>query len=405
MTQQHLGRSLIGMVGALLLAACNGTVELRTGSAGSGGSTETGGVGGLAPVGSLGGVGGLAPVGSLGGVGGLAPVGSLGGVGGLAPVGSLGGVGGLAPLGGGGGALGGTDPVDIGPQPQHGVLAYDANADALGRAIFIHSFESNGCTERLTDPAVQAKQAAFSADGKQLAYAALVDGFYQIHVRDLASGDTQQVTEMPVGASSPAFSPDGSQLAFVTGDPEEFGNRAAGTGSLLLLDLETHDVRVLSDASTLGCCTPAYLSPVYNGSREILVGTGMSLVGIDTETGAVRDLVPITGRIPNPQDPSPAPDGKRYVFSDYCGRLGLYIARIDGSTGDTCGAALPIPTTQTVVSADWGAQGFIAAEIHDQGHGVLLIDDVDFKIATLDVRTARNPTWAPAGANVNITCK
>ena len=380
MTQQHLGRSLIGMVGALLLAACNGTVELRTGSARSGGSSETGGVGGIAPLGGLGGVGGIAPVGSLGGVGGLAP------------------------LGGGGGALGGTDPVDIGPQPQHGVLAYDANADALGRAIFIQSFET-GCTERLTDPAVQAKQAAFSADGKQLAYAALVDGFYQIHVRDLASGDTQQVTEMPVGASSPAFSPDGSQLAFVTGDPEEFGNRAAGTGSLLLLDLETHDVRVLSDASTLGCCTPAYLSPVYNGSREILVGTGMSLVGIDTETGAVRDLVPITGRIPNPQDPSPAPDGKRYVFSDYCGRLGLYIARIDGSTGDTCGAALPIPTTQTVVSADWGAQGFIAAEIHDQGHGVLLIDDVDFKIATLDVRTARNPTWAPAGANVNITCK
>jgi len=342
------------MVGALLLAGCSGTVDLRTGSTGSGGAA--------------------------------------------------GGLGNVTPVRGSGGAFGGAGPV-LGPQPQHGVLAYDANPDALGRALFVRSFETNGCTERLTDPEVHAKQPAFSADGRKLAYAALVDGFYQIHVRDLESGDVQQVTELTGGASSPAFSPDGSQLAFVTGDPEELGNYPTGVGNLMLLDLETLEVSLLSDASTLICCTSAFLSPVYNGNHEVLVGTRSVLVGIDTITGARRELVPFSGRIPNPQDPSPAPDGKRYVFSDYCGSLGLYIARLDGSTGDTCGAALPIPTAQSLISADWGGHGFIAAEIKDPGHGVLLIDDVTFESGTLGVRAARNPTWAPADSNVNINCE
>ena len=122
-------------------------------------------------------------------------------------------------------------------------------------------------------------------------------------------------------------------------------------------------------------------------------------------TGRVRDVVPITSRIPNPRDPSIAPDGARYVFSDYCGSgLGLYVARVDGTTGDTCAAALAIDTGHTMVGADWGASGFIAAEVSEPAHGVLLIDDTTFSVASTRIAGGRNPAWGPATASFAIDC-
>jgi hypothetical protein len=354
--------SKLGVVGSLvlLLAGCGGTVALETEDDGAGG----------------------APAGSGG-----APDSAAG----------AGGVGAVSGATGGSAGSGDTDGHTA-------VLVYDADVDGLGRIVYISSLEPN-CREALTDPSVQAKQPAFSADGTHLAYAALVDGIYQIHVRDLESGNAEQVTHEPVGATSPAFSPDGSQLAFVTGDPETPGNAQPGAGSLMLVDLETSDVTLVSDREVLGCCTPQYLSPSFNGADEILVGTRMSLVGIELSTGNIRDLVPITGRIPNPQDPSKAPDGLRYVFSDHCGLgLRLYVARLDGSSGDTCSGALAIETEQAMISADWGGHGYIAAEIKD-ARGVLLIDDTDFSVTPFGATGARNPAWAPVDANTLVACE
>jgi WD40 repeat protein len=258
----------------------------------------------------------------------------------------------------------------------------------------------------VTDPSVQAKQPAFSPDGTLLAYAAQVDGVYQIHVQDLESGNVEQVTDLSEGATYPAFSPDGVQMAFVTGDPETSGS-SPDTGSLMLVDLETLEVTLVSDREVLGCCYPQYLAPVFNGPNEILVGSGLSLVGIDLSSGDIRDLVPLTGRIPNPQDPSPAPDGIRYVFSDFCGveGIGLYVARLDGSSGDTCAGAVAIQTGHRMISADWGPQGFIAAEIDSTSHGVLFIDDTDFSVTPFTSIGSRNPAWAPAGVQVPVSCE
>lgn len=371
----------------LLLLACGGTVDLNTPGDGTGGTSS--GVGGTGGTGT-GGVG-------MGGTGGL-------GTGGLG-TGGLG-TGGLGTGGTGGLGTGGVGEPVPGVPPSTGTLAYDADSDALGRAVYLRSFEQDDCVQRLTDPQDQAKQPAFSADGGLLAYAALVDGLYQIHVRDLANGDVKKVTDQPLGATSPAFSPDGSRVAFVTADPEVSDNRGPGEGNLMLVELDTLDVTLVADAESQGCCVQQYLSPVFNGADEILVGTRTSLVGIDLVNGAVRDVVPITGRIPNPQDPSIAPDGVRYVFSDFCGvGLGLYVARVDGSTGDTCANAQPIATGHRMVSADWGDGGYIAAEIDEAGRGVLFADDTDFSVSALDAPGARNPEWAPSAAEVPITCE
>src|SRR5262249_34675904 len=137
-----------------------------------------------------------------------------------------------------------------------------------------------------------------------------------------------------------------------------------------------------------------FISPTFAGANQILTGNRLALIAINVTGGASRDVVPFNGRIPNPQDPAPSPDGIRYAFSDFCGGTGLnlYIARIDGSTGDTCANAIGIGGDYNLVSADWGPAGFIAAEIKSNTHGIVIIDAKTFRSTWLGLQNAgRNP--------------
>lgn len=293
------------------------------------------------------------------------------------------------------GVAGQPDAGDTFPPVEHltqGALAYDRDTDGSGRAIYLQSFADSGCTKRLTDPSAQAKQAAFSADGAAMAYAALEAGVYQIHLMTLASGDIEVLTGARTGATSPAFSPDGWRLSYVTGDPEQAGNREPGAGDLVLVHLDTGDERTLIDADSLGCCTAQALSPAFVSDSEIVVATGSAMLAVNVDTLAVRDLVPFNGRIPNPRDPAPGPDGIRYAFTDYCAGQALFIGRLDGSTGDTCASAKLLPTG-AAFSADWGQHGYIAAE---SASGLVLVDDGKLEAFSLPGSSgARNPAWFP----------
>ncbi len=59
-----------------------------------------------------------------------------------------------------------------------------------------------------------ASQAAWSPDGKQLAFVRAADGRAQVFVLSLDGGEAVQVTKFKYGASSPTWSPDGKQLLF-----------------------------------------------------------------------------------------------------------------------------------------------------------------------------------------------
>ncbi len=61
---------------------------------------------------------------------------------------------------------------------------------------------------------------AWSPDGTRLAYAAEVDGYLQLVVRTLATGEERQLTRAPRDHIQPAWSPDGRRLAFVRGRTE-----------------------------------------------------------------------------------------------------------------------------------------------------------------------------------------
>lgn len=62
-----------------------------------------------------------------------------------------------------------------------------------------------------------ASQAAWSPDGKQLAFVRAVDGRAQLFVLSLDGGEAVQLTKFKYGASAPAWSPDGKQLLFAAG--------------------------------------------------------------------------------------------------------------------------------------------------------------------------------------------
>lgn len=294
------------------------------------------------------------------------------------------------------------------PEPTDGVYAFDADLDGTGSAIYLSSLATPDCARRLTTPAVQAKQPAFSPDGKHLAYAALTFlGRHEIHVLDLESGIVEVVTLS--GASAPAYSPNSRHLVYLTGDTD---SPVENSHDVLMLNpgeliLGQEIQYTILSSYEQACCGSNLRWPAFFSDDELALGTGTELIAINVETLALRKLTPLTGRIPNPQDPSPSPDGERYVYADRCdGVLSLFIGRVDGSSGDSCKDAARIPVDSELVGTDWGPSGFIAASHADRAQGIVLIDDESYEISEPSAaKGGRNPAWAPAGINLAVGCE
>ncbi len=404
MTQLEGRTYLGGWVAALAfgLSACGGTVDLRGDDGAAGGGRHLGGAGGEISVG-----GGVAGSGeSMGGssTGGHPLAGGSGGSGGSSESPTH-----VRP----GPVVAASEPVEVDDGVALGgvalgtLLAYDANPDGLGSAIYLTSLEATVCAHRLTDPAVQAKHPVFSADGTRLAYSARISGVHQIHVLDLASGVTQQVTDLPYGATKPSFSAEGTRLAFITGDVDRSSHRATeGEFDVVVLDFEQQMQRVVLASTDGGCCSPSSRAPTFFGDDEIVLNEHTSLIAINLNDFARRDVMPSSGRIPIPSDPSMAPDGIRYAYSDYCGgAAGMYIGRVDGSTGDTCANATRILYNEQLVGADWGPFGKIAGHLMTDGYGLVMVDDESLEASPFGaLRGARNPSWGPEDLKLPLTC-
>lgn len=290
-----------------------------------------------------------------------------------------------------GGGTGGEGTVT----PPPGWIAFDANPGGAGRHIRITAADGS-CQDSLTDGANQEKQPAFSHDGKQLAFASDASGKYQIYVLDLAGNTQTQLTSIEQGATYPSWSTDGASIAFVTGDPEGDGNASS---AVMLVDTTTQVTR-----SILPAKQPPWTWSAFASSNLLLVGNEMSLIGVNTDTLTQYDIVPFNGRLPEPQSPSVSPDGTLLTFSDYCGEQELYVARVDGRTGDTCANAFPLASYGTgLIAASWGPNGYIAAETHDHDIVVLAADGSPGTRTLAGTASAeRNPAYAPAA--FDFTC-
>jgi eukaryotic-like serine/threonine-protein kinase len=102
------------------------------------------------------------------------------------------------------------------------LLALAALILLIASAAFIYLFNSSSVTEskqiklsQLTFSAGIDEYPVWSPDGKQLAFSREDDGYRNIFIKNLETGNERQVTHTASDNIHPAWSPDGSQLLFV----------------------------------------------------------------------------------------------------------------------------------------------------------------------------------------------
>lgn len=77
--------------------------------------------------------------------------------------------------------------------------------------------DGNSSPRQLTAGKDGASQAAFSPDGKQIAFVRAADGKPQVFLISVEGGEAKQLTKFKYGASAPHWSPDGKEIVFAAG--------------------------------------------------------------------------------------------------------------------------------------------------------------------------------------------
>ena len=197
---------------------------------------------------------------------------------------------------------------------------------------------------------------AWSPDGTRLAYVAEADGFRQIFVRTLASGEERRLTRGPRDDIQPAWSPDGRRLAFV---------------------------RATADSGKL---EPADLNGWYAEGGEIWT--------VDAASGKGGRV------IANAFAPAYSPDGARLAFdAEWAGPRRIWISDSAGLNP----RPLTSDSSEAVVHAGarWSPDGrrLVFRRI-EKTNSDLLVADAASGLATRithDAAADLDPAWSPDG--------
>jgi len=183
----------------------------------------------------------------------------------------------------------------------------------------LYSLALRGGEDRITDGIGVDVGAAFSPNGRQLAFMKNVDGNPDIYITDTRGKGLSRVTWLKSVEASPTWSPDGKRMAFVSdryGTPQIFIMNADGS----MVERVTFEGSYNS-------------SPAWSPKGDLIaytnrVGASFGIALVDPDNLQTRQLI---GEAGNNEDPSWSPDGRYICFtSNRTGTYQIHIVDRDG---------------------------------------------------------------------------
>ncbi len=203
------------------------------------------------------------------------------------------------------------------PSYPNGRIAFISSRDGGNLEVYTTNADGTG-TKRLTYTAAMEFNAAFSPDGKKIAY----DREGEIYVMNANGTNQTRLTDVPGHDVLPAFSPDGNEIAFAShrdgGQAEIYVMDADGTNPRRLTNNASHE---MDPAFSPNGSQVAFTSDRDGGNYEIYVvntdGTGQTRLTNSSD----RDI-----------DPTYSYDGSRIAFESHrMGNPEIFAMRADGA--------------------------------------------------------------------------
>ena len=264
-------------------------------------------------------------------------------------------------------------------------VAFDSVRSGFNRDIYL--VRANGMDiTRVTTDASSEREPAFAPDGERLAYVSDSSGSFQVHIRDLKTGETKQLTQRTEGADQPSWSADGKQLVFHSGS------------AIFIVDATGDNQRELArgddnfNAYKYPVLSPNGLEVVFDRNNEI---NALSLAG-----GEKRYVVQNWTTLE--ETPAISRDGFQVAFGVGCGsveRIG--VVPLAGYAADPCKVSFATRVdTGAARRPAWGPDNVLAYERGDQesASGISISIVRELGGAPCDVVPGganHNPHWAP----------